>query len=343
MPALPSPDTSALSSCRAHTKLSSKRRKSGARRLIDSEAEGSGPECDHEGEDDSDDEEALAELNRNMINDESSEDETLALPKLSRREKRLSKGDMELVQEAAAPQPASPVRRSRLAPSEPIEWESSNSEYDSDFVEKDEEDREAEALARKARQLRRQQGVFCRGDPQPSREGKNKFLVLDMKSRHSLYLSDPSTGELRDACTGEVVKQAGSQQAESQQQQQQQQAVRAKRALEDQEVYRETCEYLRSHKNFAKAELAAACDPRKMELERSGAPAVKKLRQGDCHLPPCLYSGIPTKTAPVFSQPHKAPKSGPKKAKEQPREGVYRDNDSGQLYFKHKDGRRSPR
>ena len=334
MPALP-----VESKTKKSKPVSKKRRRSEKKcRFILSEAEESGSDAGgdkggEEEEDATDDEEkAQKELDEAMINDESSEDETKRLPKLTRKEKRrLSKGDREVAKDALEFLSRSAEKREK--PQSPCQWESSNSEYDSDFVEKTEEDREAEALARKTRQARRGLGVFCKGDPTSGNRGKT-CVILNTSEKSSLYLLDPTSGSLKDASTGEAVTPAAKNSAVIL-------ASSARKAAEEKKAYEDTLEYLRGRRRFNEAEKASwnsePCPEQPSASKRSKTDKVSSSS--------CVYSGAPTpKPAAVFNTGHVfAPAKTKDSAKMPQKAGVFRDSASGNLYYRHKDGRLSPR
>lgn len=334
--------------------------------FIDAEAEDEDPDQEGGGEYTSDEEEKQIALDKKMIHDSSSEaeGETDSLPKLTKKDKRLSKGDKLLLREAKTKRRVMPTCESPKASN--LEWESSNSEYDSDFVDKTEEDRAAEAAARKLKQRRRCLGVACRTDA-PVKRGKSSLLLDD-----SVYLLDPSSGILRDAMTGEAVASAAGDESQALLVSAGSSAQLADGVLSELlegaaepsagvSAYDSTVAYLEGKRLFSLVESSVV--PRGGHAASLKAPVAKKQKLSE-HLPRCAYSGQTSAggnewTAPIFQggrrvgpvsqgggregKKDQAKKPGKKDTvKKQPEPGVYRDQQTGKMYRVDKSGQRTP-
>jgi hypothetical protein len=294
-------------------KASTKRKKCS---FIDDKADHSGEGTD--GGDTDDDGEGPSKSDEEFLKDEASEVEEEELPKLTRKERtRLSKGDLDVVSGRASrcKEDKSRARRSTV-------WKDSDeSDADSDddgFVVTDEEDEEAARRVQKAvRKGLAESGVVtaCTGAPlKVTGPSRPSGLSLEITKAKPFYLK-PGGGSLLNGASGKAV------------------AKPAQKLRPANNSYEDTMNYLKKNPMFSRN----TAIPGMPDDQR---PYKKLKPEQEQHRPRVRPFDPQRKPAAIFLGPARKPPAQEEKKQEA---GMYHNTSTGEVYYRHADGRKSPR
>jgi len=323
-------------------------------RFVEEEAEVSGSDCC------SGDEEDLDEDDSNSLKDfvaSSDEEEGYEkLPRLSKKDRRLARGDRLLVKEAARRRGRRRVLRDD-SEDEHSEADQDGAEHsDGSFVVEDGED--SDAVCEEIHKAMRESGLVRKGSRADARgEG-----VLRITENVPFGLRDERTGAVVNGRTGEALKPASSgttfaapcvrPKPHSLAPKPPVAAKRTNRQAERDRVFRETTEFLMNNTEFSDEEFDAvpafsapsALQPaaKKQKSERlpvmctpSASQSFSK-KQKNAHLPDAAQKSV---KAAVFAMGVSAKKAQDKDTAWQ-RTGVFMCKETGKCYKKNKDGTR---
>ena len=284
--------------------------------FIDDKAEHSGEGTD--GGDTDGEGEGPTKSDEEFLKDDSSDAEEEELPKLSRKEKtKLAKGDLDVVSGRASrsKEGTVPARRGTV-------WQDSDeSDADSEdegFVVMDREDEEAARRVQKTvRKGLAESGVVtaCTGAPlRVAGPSRPSGLSLEITKAKPFYLK-PGGGGLINGASGKAV------------------AKPAQKLRPANNSYEDTMKYLMSNPMFSRN----TAIPGMPDDQRPS----KKLRpEQEQHRPRVRPYDPQRKPAAIFLGPARKPPAEEEKKQEA---GMYHNASTGEVYYRHADGRKSPR